>query len=117
VPSERIASEYGMTELLSQLYDPILVDGPDRGGVYAPPPWLKVRTLDPVTLEEVAPGESGLLAFFDLANAGSVCQVLTEDMGTVSEGLVRLAGRIRGAEPRGCSRAMDQLMSAAASAS
>jgi hypothetical protein len=78
-----------------------------------PPPWLKVRALDPASLDEVAPGEPGLLAFFDLANAGSVCHVLTEDVGVVVEGRVRLQGRVRGAEPRGCSRAMDELMSSA----
>jgi hypothetical protein len=111
VPRERIVSEYGMTELLSQLYTPVLSEGPEAAGEHAPPPWLKIRALDPVTLEEVAPGEPGLLAFFDLANAGSVCHVLTEDIGSMVNGRVRLQGRLRGAEPRGCSRAMDELMS------
>lgn len=113
VPRHRIVSEYGMTELLSQLYEPVLSEGPEATGVHVPPPWLKVRALDPVSLEEVAPGEPGLLAFFDLANAGSVCHVLTEDVGVVVDGRVRLQGRARGAEPRGCSRAMDELMSSA----
>jgi hypothetical protein len=106
VPADRIVSEYGMTELLSQLYEPV------RGEGHVPPPWLKVRALDPVSLEEVGPGEPGLLAFFDLANAGSICHVLTEDVGAVADGRVRLHGRVEGAEPRGCSRAMDELMSA-----
>jgi len=38
--------------------------------------------------------------------------VLTEDVGSVRRGRVRLAGRVVGAEPRGCSRAMDDLMAA-----
>jgi hypothetical protein len=113
IPPERIVSEYGMTELLSQLYEPVLSEGPGAAGTHVPPPWLKVRALDHVTLEELPAGEEGLLCFFDLANAGSVCHVLTEDVGSVRQGHVRLAGRARGAEPRGCSRAMDELMAAA----
>lgn len=117
VPRDRIVSEYGMTELLSQLYAPVLSEGPAAADVHVPPPWLKVRALDPVSLNEVEAGEPGLLAFFDLANAGSVCHVLTEDFGAVIEGRVRLQGRVRGAEPRGCSRAMDELLSSAGTAS
>ena len=111
VPAGRIVSEYGMTELLSQLYTPVLEEGTTAAGAHVPPPWLKVRALDPITLDEVAVGESGLLAFFDLANAGSVCHVLTEDFGALTAGRVRLEGRLVGAEPRGCSRAMDELLS------
>ena len=113
VPQERIVSEYGMTELLSQLYEPVLSDGPGAVGTHLPPPWLKVRALDHVTLDEQPAGEEGLLCFFDLANAGSLCHVLTEDVGSVWKGRVRLAGRAPRAEPRGCSLAMDELMSAA----
>jgi hypothetical protein len=116
LPAQRIVSEYGMTELLSQLYEPVLSEGPGAAGTHLAPPWLKVRALDPVTLEELPSGEEGLLCFFDLANAGSVCHVLTEDVGSVAQGRVRLAGRVRGAEPRGCSLAMDELMAAARSA-
>ena len=112
VPSPMIVSEYGMTELLSQLYEPVLSEGASAAGTYVAPPWLRVRALDPVTLEELPGGTPGLLAFLDLANAGSVCHVLTEDVGTVSAGRVRLSGRATGAEPRGCSLAMDELMSA-----
>lgn len=113
VPSDHVVGEYGMTELLSQLYEPVLTEGAGASGSYVPPPWLRVRALDPVTLDELPAGHEGLLAFFDLANAGSVCHVLTEDVGSVSQGRVRLSGRARGAEPRGCSLAMDELMSEA----
>jgi hypothetical protein len=116
VPPGRIVSEYGMTELLSQLYEPVLSEGPGATGTHVPPPWLRVRALDATTLEELEPGEEGLLCFFDLANAGSVCHVLTEDVGSVVSGRVRLAGRAAGAEPRGCSLAMDELMAAVRSA-
>lgn len=113
VPRERIVNEYGMTELLSQLYEPVLQEGAAGADVHRPPPWLRVRALDPTTLEPRPEGEEGILAFMDLANLGSVCHILTEDVGVVSKGHVRLLGRTPGAEPRGCSRAMDELMSAA----
>ena len=112
VSKAHVVNEYGMTELLSQLYEPVLSEGPDAAGWHRPPPWLRVRALDPTTLAPLEEGREGLLAFFDLANAGSVCHVLTEDLGSVRDGDVHLVGRVRGAEPRGCSRAMDELMSA-----
>lgn len=104
-PEAAIVNEYGMTELLSQLYD--------RGEGHVAPPWLKVRALHPVTLAEQPEGEDGILAFFDLANLGSVSHILTEDVGSVIQGRLHLRGRAAGAEPRGCSRAMDELMLAA----
>jgi hypothetical protein len=112
VPRERIVNEYGMTELLTQLYEPVLLEGASARRRHVPPPWLRVRALDPVTLTPVEAGRDGLLAFFDLANLGSVCHVLTEDVGSVTDEGVRLRGRATGAEPRGCSRAMDELMAA-----
>ena len=114
VPLEAIVNEYGMTELLSQFYD-----GPaaatsgmaleDRRHV--PPPWVRTRVLDPNTLLGLPMGEPGLLCHYDLANAGSVMAVLTEDLGTAVEDGFRVLGRVQGAEPRGCSLAMDDLLS------
>ncbi len=112
VPTERIVNEYGMTELLSQLYEPVLTEGASGAGRHVAPPWLRVRALDPASLAPLPEGEEGILAFFDLANLGSVAHVLTQDVGAVSDGRLRLRGRLPGAEPRGCSRAMDELLSA-----
>lgn len=112
IPRSRMVNEYGMTELLSQLYEPVLGDGAGAVGRHVAPPWMKVRALDPSTLAPLPAGEPGLLAFFDLANAGSVCHVLTQDLGTVSEDGVRLQGRARGAEPRGCSLVVEDLLAA-----
>jgi hypothetical protein len=57
----------------------------------------------PDTLAEVAPGAPGLLCHHDLANAGSVSVVLTEDLGrAVGEDGIELLGRTPGALPRGC---------------
>lgn len=103
VPRERIVNEYGMTELLSQFYDSS--DGPHRG-----PPWVRTRVLDPVSLEPKAPGETGILCHHDLANLGSVAVVLTEDLGVREGEGFRVLGRASGAEPRGCSLAMDDLL-------
>jgi hypothetical protein len=101
-----VINEYGMTELCSQLYDATsfncagVSDVQDRFKI--PPPWLRVTARDPVTLRPVADGEIGLLTFFDLANVGSVSAVMTEDLGAVERGRVRVIGRTLGGEVRGC---------------
>ena len=113
IPGGRIVNEYGMTELLSQLYEAVQKEGPAAAGTHVPPPWMRVLARDPTSLEVVPEGEKGILAFFDLANLGSACAIMTEDVGSVADGRVRLVGRAEGSEPRGCSRAMDDLMVAA----
>lgn len=110
VPRSRMVNEYGMTELLSQLYEPVLSAGGEGRGLHVPPPWLRVRALDPATLAEAEPGRPGLLAFYDLANLGSVSHVLTQDVGTAGPEGVRLQGRAEGAEPRGCSLALEEIL-------
>jgi acyl-protein synthetase LuxE len=107
-------NEYGMTELCSQRYDSVL-DDRFHGRSLAPrrlvgPPWLRTRVLDPDTLVPVPAGELGLLCHHDLANAGSVAVVLTEDLGrTVGDDGIEVAGRVRGATPRGCGMLMAAL--------
>ena len=111
-----VINEYGMTELCSQLYDatpfncPDVSDAPERYKV--PPPWLHVTARDPVTLRPVPDGEIGLLTFFDLANVGSVSAVMTEDLGCVERGRVRVIGRAAGGEARGCALAIGQFHAA-----
>ena len=105
IPEARIVGEYGMTELLSQSYDAQAGTGPtsDRRS-HRFPPWVRTRVLDPASLEPVGAGLPGLLCHFDLANAGSVCHVLTQDLGVMDDaGRFRLLGRASGAEARGCS--------------
>ena len=115
IPSSRIVNEYGMTELLSQAYDGVAGTAPalpDR--LHTFPPWVRTRALDPATLAPLPPGQPGLLAHFDLANAGSVCHILTEDFGhTTPDGGLRLRGRAPGAMPRGCSLAAESFLRAA----
>lgn len=134
LPPDHCINEYGMTELLSQYYDDALrrrigparggrpeaeaggrIAGPDSGGrrTKAGPPWLRAVAADPDTLEVLPPGEEGILRHLDLANLGSVAAVQTEDLGVVlPDGRIIVRGRLPGATPRGCSRAMDQLLEA-----
>jgi Acyl-protein synthetase, LuxE len=111
VPRARIVNQYGMCELASQFYEPTLRTGV-YGDVKSVPAWVRVRVVDPVTQEDVAPGESGVLAIYDLANVGSVLAVLTSDRGELSGSGFRVFGRLRGAEARGCSLAADALLGA-----
>ena len=104
IPPAGCVNEYGMTELCSQYYDS--GDSIKRG-----PPWLRARIVDPDTLMPVAAGATGILQHFDLANLDSVCAVQTEDLAFErADGFV-LLGRAPGATPRGCSIAMDILLS------
>jgi len=110
-------NEFGMTELLSQLYSVPKPSSPGADSSIDPPwllgpPWLRVRALDPNDLSPLPDGEPGLLCYFDLANLGSVCAVLTEDVGRVSAGAVQWLRRSPGAPPRGCSLATAELLAA-----
>lgn len=111
VGADAIVGEYGMTELTSQCYTTTLAGG-DRD-LFVAPHWMKVRVLDPVTLAELAPGATGLLAFFDLANVGSALHLLTEDLGCLEGAGFRLAGRAPEADLRGCSLLAEELGGAA----
>lgn len=114
LPESHVVNEYGMTEMCSQFYDTILRDHvvSRSAGVRRKlePPWVRTRVVDPDTLEPVEAGRTGLLQHFDLANAGSVMAVQTEDLGTAVDDGFRVLGRAVGAPPRGCSIAMDELM-------
>ena len=114
IPAYFCVNEYGMTELCSQRYDSVL-DDRFRGRSLEPrrlvaPPWLRTRVLDPDTLAPVAPGTTGLLCHHDLANAGSVAAVLTEDLGrAVADDGIELQGRVAGAPSRGCGLLLAEL--------
>jgi hypothetical protein len=117
IQSDHVVNEYGMTEMLSQFYEPVLSSPPApvelRDRHHVAPPWVRTRVLDPATLAPAAAGEAGLLCHFDLANAGSAACVLTEDLGVAVPGGFRLLGRAPGAEPRGCSLVTEELLRAA----
>jgi hypothetical protein len=113
LPPGAVVREYGMAELTSQCYTRALLGGdPD---LFVAPHWVRVRILDPRTLEETPSGEIGLIGIFDLANLGSAAYVLTEDLGAAvpgdpgEGGGFRLLGRAEGAELRGCSLVAEEL--------
>lgn len=107
VPPAAVVREYGMTELTSQCYSGALLGGDPE--LFLSPHWVRVRVLDPLTLEENPPGVPGLLAVFDLANLGSAVHLLTEDLGVAESDGFRLLGRATGAELRGCSLTVEEL--------
>lgn len=115
VPDSHIVNMYGMTEHGTQFLDTSLRDS--LAGVRRPrhksiPPWARTLVVDPETMREVPPGDRGLLLHFDLINRNSVLAVLSEDVGyAVDEGF-ELVGRAQGAEARGCSIALDELIEA-----
>jgi Acyl-protein synthetase, LuxE len=112
IPAPLIVNEYGMTEMCSQLYDATPFNS--HLGVAAgrriklAPPWLRSAALDPISLKPVPHGEIGLLAFFDLANVGSVSALMTEDLGVVDGEAVLVLGRAALSDPRGCALAIEQ---------
>jgi hypothetical protein len=118
IAAPMVINEYGMTELCSQLYDATAFNSGDdsvpNDRVKIAPPWMRAAAVDPIALKSVAPGEIGMLKFFDLANVASVSPILTEDCGIVSEdgSRIRLLGRAGLAEPRGCALAIEQFEAA-----
>ncbi|MBP1153331.1 MULTISPECIES: CoF synthetase [unclassified Paenibacillus] len=111
---ESCVNMYGMTELSSQIYDQTIRSSLLTGRTVhekANPPWIRTLVLHPDSLEPVPDGETGVLAHYDLGSWNSAFAVLTEDMGYKNEHGLVLLGRIKGSEARGCSIAIDQLMS------
>ena len=100
---ERILCEYGMCELSSQAYDGKLGQANPAPRLFRFPPWARARVVSPETLDEVAPGQAGLLEITDLANVGSALCVLTEDLAKRHEEGFELLGRAEPTESRGCS--------------
>jgi hypothetical protein len=109
VDERSIVSEYGMTELSSQLWETTLLPSGQRG-VYAEPPWARVVPVDPETLAPVGAGAVGLARVEDLANVDSAVVVLAQDRVRRVPGGVELLGRAPGAPPRGCSIAIDEML-------
>ena len=112
IAPENVVSEYGMTELTSQLYEPSLPDVPLSGpsGIYVPPPWLRVTPVSAATLTPMPDGEVGIARFVDLGNVDSAVAIQTQDLIRRREGGIELLGRRKGAPSRGCSLAIDELV-------
>ncbi len=115
VPEDHVVGEYGMTELSSQAYEPVLraarLGSPEVGPRrYVPPPWMRLDVVDPDTLRPLPEGVEGLVRVADPANLDSVALVQTFDLGRRERDGVVLLGRARGAVLRGCSLAAEEAL-------
>jgi phenylacetate-coenzyme A ligase PaaK-like adenylate-forming protein len=94
---DRIHSEYGMTELLSQAYS-------QGNGRFETPPWMKVLirdTEDPLTYRPV--GKTGGINVIDLANLDSCAFIASQDLGKMHpDGSFEILGRFDHSDARGC---------------
>jgi len=93
---DRIHSEYGMTELLSQAYS-------TKAGIFQSPPWMKVLIRsqdDPFAF--TADGQTGGINVIDLANLYSCAFIQTDDLGRRNMQGFEVLGRFDGSEVRGC---------------
>jgi phenylacetate-coenzyme A ligase PaaK-like adenylate-forming protein len=96
--TEKIYSEYSMTELLSQAYSL-------GNNEYECPNWMKIlvrNAEDPFSYEKE--GRTGAINIIDLANIHSCCFIATQDLGkTLPEDKFQVLGRIDHSDIRGCS--------------
>jgi hypothetical protein len=93
---EKISSEYGMTELLSQAYC-------KRDLLFKSPSWMKVlirEINDPLRFCDH--GKTGGINIIDLANINSVSFIATQDLGRASKFGFEIMGRFDHADIRGC---------------
>ncbi len=94
---QKIHSEYGMTELLSQAYS-------KGNGIFECPPWMKVMirdTNDP--FQYLTANKTGGINVIDLANIYSCSFIATQDLGRLhEEGRFEVLGRFDHSDIRGC---------------
>jgi hypothetical protein len=113
LPQAWCVNEYGMTELSSQFYDGVAGRAPAvEARWHAGPGWVRTEATDPESLAPLPHGEVGVLRHHDLANLHSVAAIQTADLGVTSPEGFRVLGRASGAEARGCSLAMDDVLTA-----
>lgn len=92
-----VATEYGMTELLSQAYG-------TEDGLLSPAFSMRVLVRDVNDPLDVQTKGTGVLNIIDMANMHSCAFIATEDLGTVYEdGSFEVLGRMDHAALRGCS--------------
>jgi phenylacetate-coenzyme A ligase PaaK-like adenylate-forming protein len=94
---DKVHSEYGMTELLSQAYS-------KGDGIFKTPPWMRVLirdTNDPLSL--IGNGKTGGINLIDLANLFSCSFIATQDLGKkYSDNTFEVLGRFDSSDIRGC---------------
>ena len=94
---EKIHSEYGMAELMSQAYS-------FGDGLFRTPKWMRVLVRDVNNpFARLGAGKRGGLDIIDLANRSSCAFIATQDMGIrYEDGSFRIEGRISQSDIRGC---------------
>jgi hypothetical protein len=94
---QKIHSEYGMTELLSQGYS-------KGNGVFNCPPWMSILIRDTEDALTILPKEkSGGINVIDLANYNSCSFIATQDLGKVYiDNSFEVIGRFDNSDIRGC---------------
>jgi hypothetical protein len=94
---EKIHSEYGMTELLSQAYS-------KGDGLFSCPPWMRVLIREQSDPLNYAPtGKTGGINVIDLANIDSCSFIATSDLGRLHiNGNFEVLGRFDSSDVRGC---------------
>ena len=94
---DKIHSEYGMTELLSQAYS-------NGNGTFKCPPWMQILTRDTedaLTIQQK--GKTGGINVIDLANYNSCSFIATQDLGKIHQnGTFEILGRFDNSDIRGC---------------
>lgn len=94
---DKIASEYGMTELLSQAYAM-------KDGIFSPNSTIKAfprKINDPLSMEAI--DQQAALNIIDLANIDSCAFIATEDLCRVfQDGRFEVLGRMDNSDVRGC---------------
>ncbi len=92
-----IASEYGMTELLSQAYS-------TRDGKFSTPSWMKILLRDMEDPLSIRMDGSGAINVIDLANVYSCSFIETQDAGELLDNnTFKITGRMDHSDVRGCS--------------
>lgn len=94
---DRVYSEYGMTELLSQAWSM-------GDGIFYTPPWMKILirdTNDPKHF--LKNNKTGAINIIDLANYYSCSFLATSDLGRKKENGFEILGRFDHSDTRGCS--------------
>lgn len=99
---EKIHSEYGMAELLSQAWS-------KGNGLFSTPPWMDVIIRDLNNPFRILPtGKNGGINIIDLANINSCSFIETQDLGIKeTEDCFKILGRIQNSELRGCNLLLD----------
>lgn len=102
--TEKIHSEYGMTELLSQAYSA-------GDGRFYCPPWMKITIRDVNDPLSMLPeGRTGGINVIDLANVYSCSFIAVQDLGKLyTDGSFEVLGRFDHSQIRGCNLMADAM--------